>query len=283
MNAVNQPVGELLRGWRQRRRMSQLDLASSAEISQRHLSFLESGRSMPSREMILRLARHLEIPPRERNTLLTAAGFAPVYRERALADPALEAARNAVELVLDAYSPFPALAVDRHWSLLAANQAVSHLLVGVDERLLAPPLNVLRVSLHPEGMAPRIENLAEWREHILTRLQRQIGVSGDAYLSKLYEELEAYPGPQGHQRKIEHEESVAVPMRIRSAEGALSFLSTTTVFGTPVDITLSELAIEAFLPADEATAEALRSLAARASGPRTIRRQTLDRGRAVRA
>ncbi len=261
MNVINQSVGELLRGWRQRRRMSQLDLASHAEISQRHLSFLESGRSMPSREMILRLARHLEIPSRERNTLLTAAGFAPVYRERSLSDPALATARSAVELVLDAYSPFPALAVDRHWSLLAGNQAVSQFLVGVDERLLTPPLNVLRVSLHPDGMAPRIENLAEWREHVLTRLKRQIAVSGDAHLSKLYEELEAYPAPRGHQRTIEHEESVAVPLRIRSAEGVLSFLSTTTVFGTPVDITLSELAIEAFLPADAATAEALRAIA----------------------
>ncbi len=260
MNVTSHSVGDLLRGWRQRRRMSQLDLASNAEISQRHLSFLESGRSMPSREMILRLARYLEIPSRERNALLTAAGFAPVYRERPLSDPALTSARNAVELVLKGYSPFPALAVDRHWSLLAANDAVAHFLVGVDERLLAPPLNVLRVSLHPDGMARRIENLAEWREHILTRLRHQITVSADPALSRLYDELEAYPAPHASGPKSDYE-SVAVPLRIRSDVGVLSFLSTTTVFGTPVDITLSELAIEAFLPADTATADALRSLA----------------------
>ncbi|HEY0838752.1 MAG TPA: helix-turn-helix domain-containing protein, partial [Vulgatibacter sp.] len=163
MTAFHQPVGDLLRGWRQRRRLSQLELASAAEISQRHLSFLESGRSMPSREMILRLARHLDVPSRERNTILAAAGFAPVFRERPLSDPALASARNAVELVLKGYSPFPALAVDRHWSLLAANEAASALLVGIEEHLLEPPINVLRVSLHPGGMASRIENLAEWR------------------------------------------------------------------------------------------------------------------------
>jgi transcriptional regulator with XRE-family HTH domain len=260
MNASNVSVGELLRGWRQRRRMSQLDLACSSEISQRHLSFLESGRSMPSREMILRLARHLEIPTRERNVLLTAAGFAPVYRERPLSDPALTSARNAVELVLKGYAPFPALAVDRHWSLLAANEAVSLFLVGVDAQLLAPPLNVLRVSLHPDGIAPRIENLAEWRDHVLARLRHQISVSGDAVLSGLYDELAAYPAPRRRVRTSDHE-SVAIPLRLRSDAGVLSFLSTTTVFGTPVDITLSELAIEAFLPADTATGEALRALA----------------------
>lgn len=253
-------MGELLRSWRQRRRMSQLELACSADISQRHLSFLESGRSMPSREMLLRLARHLEIPSRERNVLLTAAGFAPVYRERPLADPALRSARNAVELVLKGYAPFPALAVDRHWSLLAANEAVSIFLAGVDAQLLVPPLNVLRISLHPGGLAPRVENFAEWREHVLTRLRHQVSVSGDPVLSALHDELASYPVPRGRERRVDHE-SVAIPLRLRSDAGVLSFLSTTTVFGTPVDITLSELAIEAFLPADDATAEALRSLA----------------------
>ncbi len=261
-----QTVGDLLRGWRLRRRMSQLDLASSAEISQRHLSFLESGRSMPSREMILRLARHLEVPSRERNVLLTAAGFAPIYRERSLSDPALAPARAAVEVVLRGHEPFPALAVDRHWSLVAANAAVAELLVGVDPRLLEPPINVLRVSLHPDGMASRIDNLPEWREHVLSRLARQNAVSGDEVLEKLYHELEAYPERLGRSKRSEHGrafEDIAVPLRVTSELGVLSFFSTTTVFGTPVDVTLSELAIEAFLPADETTAEALRTFARR--------------------
>lgn len=240
--------------------MSQLDLASTAGISQRHLSFLESGRSMPSREMLVRLARHLEVPPRERNALLTAAGFAPVYRERPLSDPALASARNAVELVLKGYSPFPALAVDRHWSLLAANDAASALLADIEGHLLEPPINVLRVSLHPGGLASRIENLAEWREHILARLGQQARVSSDPVLSRLYEELTAYPAPHTTDGPSDPD-GVAVPLRLRSESGVLSFLSTTTVFGTPVDITLWELAIEAFLPADAATFEALRSLA----------------------
>ena len=248
-------VGAQLRAWRSRRRLSQLDLALDAEISARHLSFLETGRSRPSRGMLLRLADRLAIPARDRNLLLVAAGFAPALPERALDDPALTAARRAVELVLKAHEPFPALAVDRHWQLVAANAGVAPLLVGAAPHLLVPPVNVLRLSLHPEGVAPRIENLGEWRAHILHRLEAQVAASGDPVLAALLTELRAYPG--GASRGEDGYGGVAVPLRLRAGQGVLSFLSTTTMFGTPIDVTLAELAIEAFLPADEATAAAL--------------------------
>lgn len=255
------PVGQLLRDWRQRRRMSQLDLALEADISARHLSFVETGRAQPSRDMLLHLAEQLDVPLRDRNVLLAAAGFAPVFAERALTDPALGAARQAVELVLKGHEPFPALAVDRHWSLMYANRMASALMAGVDPELLTPPANVLRISLHPKGIAPQIANLAEWRAHLLTRLRRQIDSTGDAVLAALLEELSSYPAPKaGHGRN--DPQAIAVPMQLRTPAGVLSFFSTITVFGTPVDITLSEIAIEAFFPADDATGEALRALAA---------------------
>jgi transcriptional regulator with XRE-family HTH domain len=267
MTQANPSVGDLLREWRKRRHRSQLELAEEAEISQRHLSFVESGRSLPSREMILRLARHLEVPPRERNALLTAAGFAPVVRERALTDPALQAARQAVELLLRAYEPFPALAIDRHWQLISANASIAPFLQGVDPVLLAPPFNVLRASLHPRGLAPRILNLAEWREHVLTRLAAQVAVCADPRLVQLLDELRGYPAPAHAKGRgaASAWAGVAVPLQVESEGAVLSFLSTTTVFGTPVDITLAELAIEAFLPADQATAELLRAAAQRGS------------------
>ena len=190
-----QPVGNLLREWRQRRRMSQLDLASEAEISSKHLSFLETGRSQPSRDMLLHLAAQLAIPLRERNLLLIAAGYAPVFPERSLEDPALDVARKAVELVLAGHQPSPALAVDRHWTLIASNNAIPPLLVGVDAALLQPPINVLRLSLHPAGLAPRIANLPEWRSHLLARLRHQIDLSADPVLVELMRELTSYPTP----------------------------------------------------------------------------------------
>lgn len=259
------PVGELLRTWRQRRNLSQLELACRAEVSARHVSFLETGRSQPSREMLLHLAEELDIPLRERNSLLVAAGFAPVYSEKSLEDPALKAAREAVNLVLQGHEPYPALAVDRHWTLLAANRPVSALLEGVAPELLQPPLNVLRLSLHPSGLAPRIVNLAQWKHHILTRLHRQVELTGDAVLAALLEELRGYGprGAPGHGPAGEQEYTgVAVPMRLQTPQGIWSFISTVTVFGTAVDITLAELAIESFFPADAATAEALRNLMA---------------------
>lgn len=263
--AATQPVGDLLREWRQRRRLSQLDLASEADISTKHLSFLESGRSRPSRDMVLHLAERLEVPLRERNVLLVAAGFAPQFRERALSDPALEAQRAAVELILKGHEPYPALAVDRHWNMVSANAAAQRLLGGVDAALLTPPVNVLRLSLHPNGMAPRIANLAEWRAHLLERLRRQVEVSADLMLGQLLCELRALPAPRGvpPAHGTGHGTAgVVVPMQLRMPSGLLSLFSTTTVFGTPIDITLSELAVEAFYPADAATAEALRALAA---------------------
>ncbi len=260
------PVGDLLREWRQRRRMSQLYLALEAEISARHLSFVETGRAQPSRELLLHLAEHLDVPLRDRNALLLAAGYAPAFAERPLADPALAGARQAVDLVLAGHEPYPALAVDRHWTLLASNRAVAPLLAGIAAELLAPPLNVLRLSLHPGGLAPRIANLGEWRRHLLARLRRQVEVSADAVLADLLAELRddpLYAGPESAQgpRTAEPDGAeVIVPLRLHSPAGLLSFVSTTTVFGTPVDITLAELALETFFPADPETAAALRTL-----------------------
>jgi transcriptional regulator with XRE-family HTH domain len=256
MTQIVQPVGALLREWRQRRRLSQLDLASEAEISTRHLSFLETGRALPSRDMVLHLSERLEIPLRDRNVLLVAAGYAPVFRERSLADPELQAARAAMELVLAAHAPNPAIAIDRHWTLVAANRSVAPLLAGLDPDLLKPPVNVLRLSLHPKGLAPRVVNLAEWRAHLLERLRRQVDISADAVLVELLKELRAYPAPA--QPNKANGADVVVPFKLRHGDRVLSFLSTTTVFGTPVEITLSELALESFFPADAETAEAVK-------------------------
>ena len=257
------PFGMLLRTWRQRRRRSQLDLALDAEISQRHLSFVESGRSSPSREMVLRLAEQLEIPLRERNALLLSAGYAPVFPEHRLAEPAMLAVREAVERVLAAHMPYPALALDRHWTLIAANAMVAPLLAGAAPGLLAPPVNVLRLSLHPHGLAPRILNLPEWRAHLLERVRHQVAVTADPALAALLNELQGYPAATSGQAAVPDAAAIAVPMRLAVAgHGDLAFLSTTTVFGTPVDVTLSELCIEAFLPADAVTANALRAMAA---------------------
>ena len=269
MNAVHPSspsVGHLLRSWRQRRRLSQLDLACEAEVSTRHVSFLETGRALPSRDMLLHLAETLDIPLRDRNVLLIAAGYAPVYPKRGLDDPALRAAREAVDLVLAGHEPYPALAIDRHWILLAANRAVAPLLSGIAPQQLQPPLNVLRLSLHPEGLAPRIVNLQQWRGHVLQRLQRQVELTADPVLAALLEELRGYPILEGFAAAERHGGSdeashVVVPLRLHTEAGVLALLSTTTVFGTAVDVTLAELAIEAFFPADARTAELLRQLA----------------------
>jgi transcriptional regulator with XRE-family HTH domain len=258
------PFGEHLRHWRQRRRMSQLDLANEAEISTRHLSFVETGRSAPSREMVLRLAERLDVPLRERNALLVAAGYAPMYRERPLDDPALAAAREAVQLVLRSHEPYPALAVDRHWNLVAANAMVAHLLAGVDDALLQPPVNVLRLSLHPRGLAPRIVNLAQWRHHLFERLRQQVHATADPVLEALERELRGYPAPaeDAAERLPGEVLGVVIPLQLRTDAGVLSFISTTTVFGTPVDVTLQELALETFFPADDQTRTALGGIAA---------------------
>jgi transcriptional regulator with XRE-family HTH domain len=260
MSTATRPVGELLRGWRQTRRLSQLDLALEADVSARHVSFLETGRAKPSREMILRLAEQLEIPLRERNVLLVAGGYAPIFPERSLDDPAMRAAREAVDRLLAGHEPYPALAIDRHWIRIAANRAVAPLLAGIDPELLQPPVNVLRLSLHPRGLAPRIVNLGEWRAHLLARLRQQVEFTADPVLADLLEELCRYPAPDGDNGAPEP--AVIVPLRLKTDLGILSFLSTTTIFGTPVDVTLAELAIESFFPADAETAEALRQISA---------------------
>jgi len=259
MNVAVRTIGEYLRDWRQRRRMSQLELALEAEISARHLSFVETGRARPSREMVLRLCERLSVPLRERNAFLLAAGYAPVFPKRQLDDPALGAARKAVELVLSGHEPYPALAVDRHWNLITANRAVPPLMAGAAGELIEPPVNVLRLSLHPKGLAPMIENLSEWRAHLLTRLRQQVDASGDEVLAGLHRELSAYPSPRGDAPMAAElpQGGVVVPLRLRTEAGLLSLFSTTTVFGTPIDVTLAEMAIEAFFPADEATAERL--------------------------
>ena len=264
-SSASRTVGELLRDWRQRRRMSQLLLAAEADISTRHLSFVESGRALPSREMVMHLAERLDVPLRARNMLLVAAGYAPLFRERPLTDPQLTAAREAVELVLKGHEPYPALAIDRHWTIVAANRSLAPLVGAASEALLAPPVNALRLSLHPDGIASSIVNWHAWRTHVLARLQRQIDVSADETLAALRDELAGYPTPPGADSAEADSNAtlnqIAVPLRLRTPLGVLSFFSTTTVFGTPVDVTLSELAIEAFFPADPQTAAALRAYA----------------------
>jgi transcriptional regulator with XRE-family HTH domain len=257
-------AGALLREWRLRRRKSQLELAVDAEISQRHLSFLESGRSSPSREMVLHLAECLGMPLRERNQLLLAAGFAPAYGDRPLDDPALRgAAIAAVESVLHAHEPNPALAVDRHWHLVAANRAIGPFLDAVaDPALLQPPLNVLRLSLHPNGLAPYIVNLREWRGHVLHRLRRQIETYADAALADLERELAAYPvaGDSAPPPRRLPDPQIAIPLQFRYGEQVLSFIGTITIFGTALEVTLAELAVETFFAADELTRSVLREV-----------------------
>ncbi len=252
-------VGEHLRAWRTRRRMSQMDLALEADISTRHLSFVETGRAQPSREMLLHLAEQLDIPLRERNVVLVAAGFAPMFPERRLDDPHLAAARRAVDVILKAHEPYPALVVDLRWNLVAANAAIEPLLAGVAPELLAGQPNVMRLSLHPDGLAPRIANLGEWRAHALERLRRQVELTADPGLADLIEEIRGYPQPPAPDRRPEDYGNVAIPFQLLAGDTLLSFLGTTTVFGTPVDITLSELTLETFFPADAATADALRA------------------------
>jgi len=259
MTAPARNIGDHLRQWRQRRRLSQLALASEAEISPRHLSFVETGRSTPSREMILHLAEQLQIPMRERNVLLVAGGYAPIFPERALNNPALAAARAAMDVVLQSHKPFPAFALDRHWNIVASNAALPQLYEGVAQHLLQPQINAMRLSLHPHGLAPRILNLAEWRAHLLTRLKQQVDLTADPVLIALQKEVASYPVPLSAPPRVDPA-AVLVPFKIRMGDASLSFFSTTTVFGTPVDVTLSELAVESFFPADDATAQIIRRL-----------------------
>jgi transcriptional regulator with XRE-family HTH domain len=247
----------MLRSWRERRSLSQLELSLNAAVSSRHLSFVETGRARPSREMVLRLADELEVPLRERNGLLLAAGYAPVYGEHPLDSPEMETIREALDRFLRAHEPYPAVVVDRHHNLIAANDALDLLLEGVAPALLEPPANGMRIALHPQGMAPRTLNFPEWSAHLLHRVRRQARITGDARLAGLYDELVSYPGvePTTAHGEVQPSE-IVLPLRLRDrdGEGELAFFSTLSTFGTAIDITLSELAIEAFYPANARTA-----------------------------
>lgn len=256
---LERTVGEMLREWREHRKLSQLEFALQARISSRHLSFVETGRSKPSREMVLRLAERLDVPLRERNHLLLAAGYAPAYSETAMDSPHLAVVRAAVRQVLTGHEPYPALAVDREWNLVDANASLALLTEGVAPELLTPPANCMRIALHPKGLAPRIVNLGEWRAHLLGRLRRQAARTADPALAQLYDELCTYPCDQPEPEvELPGPGDIVVPLRIRYGDRELAFFSTVTTFGTPLDITVAELAIESFFPADAATASLLR-------------------------
>jgi transcriptional regulator with XRE-family HTH domain len=255
-------VGPLLRDWRERQRVSQLELALRAGSSARHISFVETGRSRPSEELILRLADHLDVPVRERNALLLAAGYAPRFPETPMDDPALDGLREGLERLLTGYEPYPALVVDATYDVIAANRGITMLLAGVPEHLLVPPLNAMRLILHPEGVAPRIRNLGEWRGHLLEQMERQIALDRSPALRSLYEEVAAYPVrdegvPAAHGATHPY---FALPMQVEHDGRVLSFVSSISTFNTPMDVTVAELAIETFLPADRATSDYLRSL-----------------------
>lgn len=263
-------VGPLLRGWREQRRISQLELALRADSSARHISFVETGRSRPSEAMVLRLAEHLDVPVRERNTLLLAAGYAPRFTETAMDDPSMAVVREGLERLLRGYEPYPALVVDGTYTLVAANRGLALFMEGVPEHLLVPPVNAMRVILHPEGAAPRIRNFRQWRLHLLHQMERQIALARSAELRALYEEVAAYPPPEGVDTGPEGAEdpddaaafalgTFALPLRIEHGGQILTFLSSISTFNTPMDVTVAELAIETFLPADPATAKYLMS------------------------
>lgn len=256
-------VGPLLRDWRQRRRMSQLDLAVQAEVSTRHLSFVETGRSRPSPELVLHLAEHLDVPLRERNMLLVAAGYAPRYSHSALDDGEMAPVRAALQTILDGHEPFPAIVVDRHWDLVATNTPAARIMGElVSPALLEAPANGLRISLHPDGLAPYIENLPEYGGHLVARLDRQAAAAGDDHLAALADELRGYLGTAAGATPPDAASALFVPLALRTPLGRLRFFSTIATFGTALDITIAELAIESFFPADEETTAVLRGVAA---------------------
>jgi transcriptional regulator with XRE-family HTH domain len=261
MTTTSPTVGVLVRQWRQHRRRSQLDVAIAADLSARHLSFIETGRSTPSRTMIERLCDELDVPLRERNSLHLAAGFAPPYRERPLAD--LGVVRTAVDTVLRGHEPNPALAVDVRWELLAANDAMAAFLADVPADLRSPRLNVLRATLHPRGLGAQVRNYAQWREHACRRVRRQLERTAAEGLADLLAELESYPVPSVGQEHVEAPDNdLVVPLLLGTEGGTLAFHYALTVFGAAQDVTLDEIAIETFFPADAGTASALRALAA---------------------
>jgi transcriptional regulator with XRE-family HTH domain len=253
-------VGPLLRDWRRRRRLSQLELASEATVSARHLSFVETGRARPSRELVLHLAEHLDVPLRERNSLLLAAGYAPGFRQTPLEADEMAPVREALDTILAGHRPFPAVVVDRGWDLVTANEPAMEILTGgVAGDLLAPPANALRISLHPQGLAPRIVNFGPWAAHLVDRLRREADLYGDPDLADLHDELCGYPGVAGSAVPPPVVSQLFMPLVLRTDGRELSFFSTVATFGTARDITVEELAIESFFPADRATADVLRA------------------------
>jgi transcriptional regulator with XRE-family HTH domain len=254
------PFGVLLRRWRLGRRMTQTDLALAANSSTRHLSCLETGRSQPSRDMVLRLCEHLEVPLRDQNALLLAAGFAPAFQERSLAE--LASARMAMDRILRAHMPYPAYALDKHWNVVLSNGALPQLYEGCSPELLRKPINAVRLVLHPLAMGPRIVNFIEWRAHTITVLRQQIETRPDPVIQALLGEVMSYPAPPSAMAPATSEgpQRYATPLKVVTRLGTVSFLNTTTVFGTPTDVTLSELALEMLFPADEETAAIVQSM-----------------------
>lgn len=262
-------IGPILREWRERRRLTQLELALDAGVSPRHLSFVETGRSKPGRDLLLRICEQLELPFRERNRLLLTVGHAPAFPERSLDDAELDPVRAALQLILTGHEPYPAIAVDRVWNIIASNAAVGALTTGVevDPALLAPPVNAVRVSLHPRGLAPLIRNVGAWRAFFLDRLGRQLALTGDPELAALIEEVSAYavPAPESDLRQAPGADGSIGPLRMSAPDGSeLSFLGMFASFDMPFEVTTSELAVELLFPADRATAAALETLSARA-------------------
>ncbi|MEV5933100.1 helix-turn-helix transcriptional regulator [Streptomyces sp. NPDC052079] len=259
--AGTEGVGPLLRAWREQRRVSQLELALRADSSARHISFIETGRSRPSEEMVLRLAEELDVPMRERNALLLAAGYAPRFPHTPLDDPALDALRDGIKRLISGFEPYPALVVDAMYDVVAANRGVMMLFDGIPESLLTPPLNAMRLTLHPQGLAPRIRNLREWRGHLLDQMRRDIALRRSGPLRALYEEVAAFPVPDTGERRPEEQDApvayFALPMVIEHEGRTLSFVSSISTFNTPMDVTVAELAVETLLPADPATAKYL--------------------------
>jgi transcriptional regulator with XRE-family HTH domain len=258
---LNKPtsIGETLRRWRELRALSQLELSLRAEVSTRHLSFVETGRAVPGRDLLLRLADELAMPLRERNTMLVGAGFAPVFAHRRYSDPEFDPIRTIVQATLAAAWPFPAYLIDRHWNIVASNAAIPELFEGIAPKLLEPPVNVVRLMLHPQGMAPRIRNLGVWRAHYLHALTRQLRLSIDPVLERLLREVQDYPASPAEPEDAAHH--IAVPLVVDTRLGQLSFLSATTVFGEPLDVTLEEIALEQLYPSDAATESAVRAAA----------------------
>jgi transcriptional regulator with XRE-family HTH domain len=272
MSNLSPPVGQQLRSWRERRQVSQLYLAACAKVSARHLSFVESGRAQPGRELILRLAEELEIPLRERNHLLVSAGFGPVFQQRSFNDPCFDPVRAVIDVALEIHKPFPAYVIDRYWNIVASNDALPELYVGIAPELARRPVNVVRMLLHPCGLAPRITNLAAWRVHLITQLRRQVSLTADPTLELLLREAMSFPSGKAEGYAGAPTATVMVPLEITTEIGHLSFLNATTVFGAPVDVTLEEIALEMLYPADDLTAKAVRGAGAKASkaGPRNL-------------